>query len=230
MDVLDRINAASPARATVELVLDSALDDEWTALKATLPAAAQKDAAAGDTGRTQTTAVIDRMEEIRDQVEASRVFFVFERVDWRERIALQVEHPPRDGNLLDASRGFNIDTYTPAIIRKACVGARDSEPAEGDDVELTPVPDASWDKLLGSADSPGSLNFGQVNRLYQAATNVNEGLSQVPRSARFLLEIQDSEASSTQPSPGTSPRSGSKAGSRRTSTRSRTTKKAASPA
>lgn len=232
MDVLDTIAAATPPRRTVEVVLDGALEDEWLSLNARLIEAADKDvrsAQEGEPDQPFTTPLVERMEEIRDQVEASRVLFVFERVEWLERVNLQADHPPRDGNRLDALVGYNISTYTPAIIRRACVGAR--KPGEDD---LTPLPAEAWDSLLGRAAEGdraavrGSLSYGQVDRLYSAAVVVNDTVTKVPMSARSLLVSQDSGASSTQPSPGTSPRSGSKAGSRPTSRSSRTTRKAVS--
>ena len=218
MGVLDTLKAASKARRDVVLILDTALEAEWFRLKEELADAADKDFQGGSLAMPETTAIVNQMEEIRGQVEASEVTFTFEQLGWAERLNLQADHPPRDGNRIDAQKGCNLETYTPAVIRASCVGV------EGhDDDEPTVMPDEAWDMLL-----PG-LSYAQIDRLYAAATQVNDGLAKVPTSARFLLETQDSEASLAQPGPGTPPPSASKAGSRRTSRKSNATKKAASP-
>lgn len=220
MGVLDTLAAASKSRREVDLILDNALEAQWLALTDELSAAADKDVEGGSLAMPATTEIVNRMEEIRERVEASQVTFTFEQLGWAERVNLQAEHPPREGNHLDAIRGCNIETFTPAVIRATCIGAR----GHGED-ESTPVPKETWDTLLPS------LNFAQIDRLQAAATQVNDGLAKVPTSARFLLETKDSGASLAQPGPGTSARSATRAGSPRTSRKSSSaTKKAASSA
>ncbi len=148
-------------------------------------------------------------------------------MDWDDRILLQAQHPPREGNMADRLRGFNVSTFVPAIIKACCVKATGHA---GD--EATEIPDEKWGHLLGNPDADPpirpALASGQVTKLFAAAQDSNQGESRVPPSARFLLESLDSGASLAQPSPGTPPRSGSTAGSRRTSRKSTTAKKAAS--
>lgn len=225
MGVLDKLDAASTARRKVSLILDAALEAEWRDLKDQLDQAATADVDTGSLAMPATTKVVNAMEAIRERVAASEVTFHFESVDWRERVRLQAEHPPRKDNRVDAFRGYDVEAFTPAIIRKTCVGVTDNE---GD--EPTPIPDETWDRLLGTDGAKPQLSLGQIDLLYAATTEVNEGLAAVPRSARFLLGSQASEASLAQPTPGTSPRSASKAGSRPTSRKSSATKKAASRA
>jgi hypothetical protein len=228
VSVLDRIDSATLARRTVEVILNAELEDKWLGLKAKLLDAANSDVQTGSLAQPATTAVVNDMEDIREQVEKSKVFFVFEQMDWTERIKLQVQHPPRDDNRLDQMYGFNHETYTPAIIRETCAGAHD-----GDEKNLMEVPEERWAKLLGDPVKGVKplLNYAQVNRLYGAAHRVNEGEATVPMSARSLLGTRDSGASLAQPSPGADPApSGSTGGSRRTSRKSSTTKKAASRA
>jgi len=219
MGVLDTLAKASKARREVELILDTALEAEWFRLKEELADAADKDFQGGSLAMPATTAIVNQLEEIREQVEASMVTFTFEQIGWAERVSLQAEHPPREGNRIDELRACNLETFTPAVIRATCTGVR----GHGED-EPTTVPDETWDTLLPD------LSYAQIDRLYAAATTVNDGLAKVPTSARFLLETKDSEASLARPGPGTSPPSASKAGSRRTSRKSSVTKKAASPA
>jgi hypothetical protein len=65
--------------------------------------------------------------------------------------------------MLDRIRGFNVETFYPALIRKTCVSvsAADGEPEK--------VPDDVWDVLLGDGKKRGSLNLKQVNKLIGAA-------------------------------------------------------------
>jgi len=212
MGVLDTIKQASRARRSVELILDAALEDEWLGLQSQLVAAADKDAETGSLARPATTELVERMEAIRDRVSDSRVTFLFEGVPWEQRMALQVAHPAREGNRLDKVSGFNIETFTPAIIRRACLGA-----STDGEAEPTPLTDEVWDDLLGK------LTYGQIDRLYAAAIAVNDGVTRVPSSARSLLGTQDSGASLAQPGPGKSRRSASKGGSRRGSPKSSVT-------
>jgi hypothetical protein len=155
------------------------------------------------------------------------VTFEFEGMDWTERLALQAEHPPRQGNIADQIQGVNIATYFPALIRRCCVSATD---VNGD--TATEVPDATWDNLLGRAatdEAPairGRLHMAAVDKLAKTAQAVNDKETSVPPSALSYLASQDSGASLERPSPGTSARSASEGGSRPTSQRSSTTKKA----
>lgn len=237
MGVLDTLNAAAPARRTVTMCLDGATQARVDAIDATFQAAVDHDTMHGtvEDPRPALTAAVNEREQLRDAIAASTVTFVFERVPWAERVAIQAAHPPRVGVLVDARSGFNFETFWPAMIRRSVVSVTD---ADGD--EVTDIPDETWDALLGTPPTPvldddeqetgevvpgtaGSLNLSQVNRLIAAANIVNEESPAVPRSARFLVESQDSEASSTPPSPGTSAPDGSTAGSRPGSPTSSTT-------
>jgi hypothetical protein len=231
MGALDRLAQATKARRDVTLILDVALEAEWQALRDKLSEAADADVMAAINAEGQvegpsmanampaTTALVDRMEALREKVAASQVIFTFESLSWADRITMQAAHPPRPGNRLDDLQGANLDTFMPAIIKATCIGVREQE-----DAEPEPVPDETWDTLLPT------LAFAQMQRLYDGAAQVNDGLAQVPSSARFLLETQDSEASSPQPGPGTPASSDSTGGSPRGSRKSNATKKAASSA
>lgn len=231
MGALDRLAQATKARRDVTLILDVALEAEWQALREKLTEAADSDVLSAINAEGQvegpsmadampaTSALVERMETIREKVEASQVIFTFESLSWSDRITLQAAHPPRPGNRLDDLQGANLDTFMPAIIRATCTGVREQE-----DAEPEPVPPETWEALLPT------LAFAQMQRLYDGAATVNDGLAQVPSSARFLLETQDSEASSPLPGPGTPASSASTGGSRRTSRKSSATKKVASSA
>lgn len=232
MGVIDTINGATPARDTVTLVLDAALYAEVKAAEAALDDALAEDnqhaSLAGDMPRY--TAAVRHREALRDRIAASQVTFAFERIDPWTKVAIQAEHPPRPGNLVDLHRGYNVETYLPALVRGSCVSVTG---ADGD--TETDIPDATWDHLLGvpavearDADDdqpaveardaiPGTLNSQQLQDLIEGATRVNDGSPVVPPSALSLLASQDSGESSAPPSPGTSPLDAGTAGSRPTS-------------
>ena len=219
MSVLDTLKAASRSTREVTLCVDSALQAEHDAALDKLNRAAEQDARDGSLAEPQpaTIAAAKAMEDVRDRMEASLVTFRFVQLPWAERLMMQAQHPPRDGNIADTFSGYNVESFTPALIRACCVAVIGT-----DGEEVTEIPDDVWDSLLAA------LNYQQVNLLTTAALMVNDQETKVPPSARFLLESQDSEASLSQPDPGTSPRSGSKGGSPRGSRKSSATKRAAS--
>lgn len=231
MSVLDTIANASPARKSVTLCLEGALQAEWDALSNSLNEAAIEDQFRSLGDIPKTTAVVEGMEALRERMAASEVAFEFERMPWQDRVDLQSKHPPRDKHLLDLARGYNTNTFMPELVKRSCVSLTG---ADGDAV--TEIPDGTWETLLGTSEADGqpavagTLNFKQVDKLVTAANAVNDGLSSVPISARSLLENRASGASSQLPGPGPAPRpSGGAAGNRRTARKSSTTKKAASP-
>jgi len=244
MGVLDTLRAATARTVTETVYLDAALEDEWNRLSDQLPDAAKTDDHAASLAEPdasladpmpETRRVVEAMEEIREQMQASAVIFTFTQIPWGDRIDLQATHRPREGNLVDAIRGWNVETFTPALIRACCTQVTDSA---GD--TLTEIPDDVWDTLLGIPEQPadgdqpaapavaGTLSYRQVTTLFAAALKVTDGETQVPPSARSLLENKDSGASLAQPGPGTPPPSGSAGGSRRTARKSSATTKAGS--
>lgn len=233
MSVLDTLARSSRLVRYVEIVVDAGLDARWTRLRNQLEEAAAEDQRSGSLAAENTRRVVDDMEAIRDKVDASRVTFAFEQLDWTRRLALQAEHPPRKNNILDQSRGFNVETYTRAVIPECCLGVIEPDDDTDDTSDPTPVsvPPATWKNLLGDPEDESSrptFNYAQVNQLYLTATAVNDEAPRVPTSARYLLESLDSVASLQLPRPGTSRRAGSADGSRRGSRKSTATKKAAS--
>lgn len=226
MGVLDTLQAATPVRRTVVMCVDGALQAEWDAANEALDDAARSDIDDGSLALPKTKRAVDHLDDLRDRVAASKVSFLFERVDWTERLAEMAKHPPREGVLLDRMNGYNVETFTRWQIAASCVSAT------GVDGDTSGIPAETWVTLLGASaegDKPkvaGTMNSKQIERLTTAARHVNEGENSVPPSARSLLESQDSGASLAQPSPGTSPQDGSEAGSPRGSRKSSTTKKA----
>jgi hypothetical protein len=210
------------------MCLDGALQAEWDAAVEAIDDAARSDAQSESLALTMpaSKAALEHLDGLAARVEANEVTFLFgaESLSWGEYLRMQADHKPREGNVLDRIRGFNVETFYPALVRATCV----SVSSAGGEAES--VPDDVWDTLLGDGDKPGSLNLKQVNNLIAGAEFVMNGETAVPPSARSLLKSRDFGASLAQPSPGESPPSGSKGGSRRTSPKSSTKKTAGSPA
>ena len=226
MSALDTLRAATPTRKAVTMCLDGALQAEWDAAVAAVDDAAKQDASQGSLAMPASQAAFEHLDELAARVEANEVTFLFaaERLSWGEYLRLQAEHKPREGNLLDRLKGFNVETFYPELVRATCVSVSSTEGEE------ETVPDDVWDSLLGDGEKPGSLNLKQVNNLIAGAEFVMNGETAVPPSARSLLKSRDFGASLAQPSPGPDPApSGGAGGSRRTSPRSSTTKKARTP-
>lgn len=217
MGVLDKIRGATRARRIHTLCLDAALQAEHDRLQAGLQDAADLDAreASLATPASHLLEVVEQLEAVRDRMQDSLVTFAMEPMPWSERIALQALHPPREGQVLDAINGYNIETFLPALVKASTVWVED---ADGD--RVSDVPDDAWENIFAT------LNYGGVDRLSRHALEVNDEDTRVPTSARSLLESQDSGASLAQPNPGTSPHDDSEDGNRPTSPTSSTTTKA----
>lgn len=227
MGVLDTLNAASPNRRSVTIVLDGALQAEHDRKRTELDDAIAKDergeGASMADATPNTRRVLTELDEIRDRMAASQVTFIVEQMPWAKRIELAAEHPARDGEFADARRGFNVATFYPALIRASTVSVTDST----GETE-TEIPEATWVHLLGNDEKAGALPPAAVSKLTAAAMEVNEGTASVPPSARSWLEKLDSGTSSESPSPGPDQApSDSTGGSPRTSPTGSTTPKKA---
>jgi hypothetical protein len=222
VSVLDTMRAATPLVRQVTLCLDGTLQGEYDALQKELVQVSlgiQREDSLAPTGQAAADRISADLNRIHDKMAASEVVFNFRALSWMRALMLRAEHPPRDGELVDRSLGYNVETYTPALVREACASV-----VGADGKVVTDIPDDVWDSMLTA------LNIEQVEVLRRAALQANESATTVPPSARSLLGSQDSEASSKSPGPGTSPQNGSKGGSRPRSQKSSTTKKAASSA
>jgi hypothetical protein len=148
VSVLDTIRAATPTRKAVSMCLDGALQAEWEKVQRSCPTSPTPPPTRSPAA--PSTDIADRMDEVRDRFLASVVTFTFaaDNLSWGEYLRMQAEHEPREGNALDRIRGYNTETFYPALIRKTCltVSSADGEPEA--------VPDDVWDVLLGDGKKP----------------------------------------------------------------------------
>lgn len=231
MSVLDTLKAATPARRKVRVILDAALQAEWDdaldALQEAVRSDKTRDPGASLADVPAVTGAREHLDEIRGRIAASEVVFEVEQLDWRQRLAIQAQHMPRRGHAIDETRGWNSDTYPPAIIKATVVKIVGRGPL-GEPDETTDIPAEVWDHLLGvparepDPDDPddegqpaikAALNLRSIMDLQSAAESANDKVSAVPPSARSFLAIPGSGASSTQPGPGESAPDGSEGGS-----------------
>lgn len=197
MGVLDKLNAAGAPTGYVKIPLRGDLQAEWDELMSKVQDVALKDTSLAADG---ITAHVQKMEALRDEIAASEVAFEFRALPWRKRVALQAEHPPRDGVFIDKVRGYNVITFSPALIMASCTAVIDEE---GD--RLEDIPAETWLHLLGDDDKPGALNMQAVNELVKGANVVNDEVPSVPPSALSWLVTPVSGESSTPSKTGPDP-------------------------
>ncbi len=124
MGVLDKFDQSTKFSATVELILDKAVDAEWRKLAAELDDAAVRDH--GSLAMPATTKIIQQMDALRDQVEASKVTFAFDQLDPFDYIELQAAHPPKPGVMADQLQGWDSKLFPRALIMETCVSVTDA--------------------------------------------------------------------------------------------------------
>jgi hypothetical protein len=121
VSVLDTIRAATPTRKAVTMCLDGALQAEWDAALEELSNVPTQEPVARDAAPSPHLSTTST--QVRDRFLASEVTFLFaaDNLSWGEYLRMQAEHEPREGNALDRIRGFNTETFYPALIRKTCL-------------------------------------------------------------------------------------------------------------
>ncbi|RAO26470.1 hypothetical protein PSN13_06498 [Micromonospora saelicesensis] len=163
---------------------------EWRRLARQLGEVKVKAAADPRVGGDGTGVLLERMEALRGEVEASTVEFrlrALPRKRWNE---LADAHPPRkDGVKVhadDLDLGVNRETFLPALVRASTI-----EPK---------LKDETWAALL---DGDGELlGEQQWRQLWRACWNLNMADVDVPFSVAGLLttRVSGSESGSLEPS------------------------------
>lgn len=161
---------------TVPITLDVGLADEFEQTEKALEAAQEKPARLD--GNPEARQLAERLAELREQMQASRLDFRLRALPRKKWLALKDEHPPRkgtDGEPVPTDRhlGVNVDEFFAALLRLSVVAPE--------------LDDEDWASLL---DDDGVLNDGQFNKLSVAAYALNEGEVDIPFSlagSRTLL-------------------------------------------
>lgn len=162
---------------------------EWRRLGKDLAEAKVKAGVDPRVGGDGTAALVERMEAIRAEVEASTVEFVLRALPRKRWNELADAHPPRKQNGKvhpdDAALGANSATFLPALVRASTV-----EPK---------LRDETWQALL---DPDGELlGEQQWRRLWRACWALNVQELDAPFSVAGLLTSRVSGSDSGSPDP-----------------------------
>lgn len=137
-------------------------------------------------------AAAERVAAVRERLLAASVTFRLRAVPRSRWTQLYAEHPPRDGDAIDAATGFNRETFFDALTLESVID---------------PVMAAEqWQAL---ADR---LSSAQYDALTTAAWEVNRSGVDVPFSLAASRALTRSEPASERPEPSASAPSGSTAG------------------
>lgn len=123
-----------------------------------------------------------KVTEIEDAMKASTVEFVvrgMKRADWNDLVA---NHAPREGNTLDKSYGFNVESLMTVAIPKGIAGV---ENQAGETLDFDAA--TEWDAL---ADD---MTESQYEDFVLATLRVNKGRNEVPFSLSAYRMIQASD-------------------------------------
>lgn len=128
------------------------------------------------------TELAQRVADVESDMKASTVEFLvrgMKRSDWNDLVA---EHAPREGNALDKSYGFNLETLMIKAV-PACIVAVENQAGEA----LPFDPATEWDSL---ADD---MTDSQYEDFVMAVLRVNKGRNEVPFSLSAYRTIQASD-------------------------------------
>lgn len=218
MSVLDTLKSARAPERSVQVCMRGDLVSRYEDLERELREVSKRDVDSFS-GTGEATAIVERMQEVQNEMHAAEVTFRFRAIGAMPSLELAAGHPPRADNARDKSLGYNPTSYYPAVIRAACYAID-----QGDDsLDPADMSEEDWEALFAA------LSSQQFDQVFGAAWLCDHQDIEVPTSPLALLISQRGDESSTQHSAGARDSSGSKAGSRRGSPRTSTTKKAASP-
>ncbi|MFI2563008.1 hypothetical protein [Paenarthrobacter sp. NPDC018779] len=127
-------------------------------------------------------ALAQRVAEVEAEMKAATVDFLvrgMKRSAWNDLVA---EHAPREGNAVDKSYGFNLETLMIQAIPACIVGV---ENQAGEALEFEPAKE--WDPL---ADD---MTDSQYEDFVMAVLRVNKGRNEVPFSLSAYRTIQASD-------------------------------------
>ncbi|ATO14690.1 hypothetical protein CO540_13330 [Micromonospora sp. WMMA2032] len=162
---------------------------EWKRLAQQLGEAKVRDAADPRMGGGATAALVERMETLRAEIEASTVEFRLRGLPRKRWNELAETHPPRqEGGKVhgdDVDLGANRETFLPALVRASTV-----EPK---------LKDETWAALL---DPEGELlGVQQWRKLWRSCWNLNVQELDLPFSVAGLLTRPASGSESGSPEP-----------------------------
>ena len=123
-----------------------------------------------------------KIHDLEDAMRASTVTFLvrgMKRAAWSDLVAA---HPPREGNALDKSYGFDVAELMKVAIPASIAGVENND-GEPLDFDVT----AEWDALAED------MTDSQYEEFILAALRVNKGRNEVPFSLSAFRMIQNSD-------------------------------------
>lgn len=171
LDIDKELDEATPQTKVVPICLRGALVEEFERLDAELQEITRVETSAPSLASgTHKRELAERVEALRQEMLAKSVPFHLKAMGRTAWTKLLDGHPPRSDSDLDRMRGFNEETFFPALIRASV-----SSPV------LTPE---RWTKLLDVTLSPG-----QFETLANAAWELNRRGVDVPFSRVALQTL-----------------------------------------
>lgn len=171
IDITAELDQAQPQGKTVPICLRGELVEEFERLDGELQEMARVETTApslSSGGRKRELA--EKVEALRQEMLAKSVPFRLQAIGRKAWNKLNDSHPPREGNDSDRMRGFNDETFFPALIRATVV---------------SPTLSADqWTKLLDVQLSPG-----QFETLAGAAWDLNRRGADIPFSRVALQTL-----------------------------------------
>ncbi|SCL21715.1 hypothetical protein [Micromonospora inyonensis] len=161
------------------------LAGEWQQLAQAVAARKLKSAADPRLAGDGTDEQVQRMETLREQVEAATVVFRLRALRRKVWLDLVETHPARQSDEEDARMGVNRESFLPALVRASTVAP-----------ELT---DETWAALL---DPDGELlTVHQWRQLWRTCWNLNVQQVDLPFSVAGLLPNPNCGGESGSPEP-----------------------------
>lgn len=137
-DLLDQWTAEQKKLGEMQTEKNAGMHDR-------LAAAAKKKANAAITAQAKV------VQELEDQIEATQVKFVVEKMGTPEWNALVALHPPRKDNIVDHAAGYNRDAVSAAAVRMCLVEpVVDSD--EAYDELLNVLGPSEWEELRSTTE------------------------------------------------------------------------------
>lgn len=180
LTVDDIDSAYQPTKVRVSVCLNSDLVIEIGRLEQELTAEKAIDRRTNRIAKAP--AIAERIMELKEQATAAEVEFVFQGIGRRAYTDLRAKHPATEEQRAEAQRQgldieFNIDTFPPALMARACV-------------EPTGTSQEWW------ARKYDEWTVGQTTRLWSACLAAQAGVAEVPKALEASAMMSDYEPSS----------------------------------
>lgn len=184
-DLLALLTAAKLPEKIERVCTRGDLVAEFERLEGELKLARAKDENSFSGGESR--AVVEKMDAIREQMQAASVNVRLRAMDKMRPIGLVAEHPPREDEVADKTLGYNQETYYTALVRESIVSF---EHDDGTTLAASELNEEAWTALLSG------LSYRQFDNLVGAALLLNNRDVDVPFShvASLISRTSDDDS------------------------------------